>query len=1816
MSLHSTSALLGLPTASRPDARRLKLRRNLLSFVTQSWLEPIYRTGYSRPLQQEDLPDLPDGDKAVARAHTLDGFWRRFREHKQRPEKTGPPNLGLALCGTFIWLFSIVQVVLNAVTVVLTIQLPLMIPQNTYGTAALLFAMQALKTICSFASQSIEINLNIKVRATIVGAVFGKILRLSPKEQHRFPAGKINTIATTNAADIQRIPASIVRVVASVAQILLALVGIIRILKTITWVPVVLVVACIACDFTASPWVGKAFAGYYKTADARTKVLREFLYGVKIVKFSAAEEIMYDKIQQARSEQVGHAKRLAQLFYFIFVVMGVQRRLVGGISIAIYASVTGKLDASEVFTALGLFNALIGPADTLGAAFGSIFPAIVSYKRIVELLLAEEATQDQKSAMMSEVDSPYGAALKMSAASFTWEEVKKDDVKSKPKNKSRVLKKKSNQTAAANADADKDDDAESHKPAPFALQGITLDIPRGSLVAVVGSVGSGKSSLLSALIGGMRKTAGDSALFGSVAYCSQEPWILTGTIEENIVFGDDSVRARIPDAVAAACLDRDLEILPNGLGTQIGEKGINLSGGQKSRVALARAIARDADIYLLDDPIAALDAHVGKKVFDDAICGVLRGKTVILVTHQLHLLPKIDMVVVLDEGRVVETGAFRELMAREDGALAEIMKDYHFDDHDPEAVKEAGDDDKGEEDKPEDIAKAIKAFEEEKAVAEDRRTGAVGAATIMAFFRAGGRLFLGALIVTQLFSIIAGIWSRIFLEIWVGDKLGLPQGEYLRLYIGFNFIDFTSIAAVLASAFAGAFMAGVVMHNKALDGLFKAPLSFFDGQPIGRILNRMTGDVQALDFDMVGFLITLTEDITGFVGSIVIVSYTSPYILIQFAFILILLVFLLRFYQRSFREIKRLSSIMRSPLAAHISETINGVPTILAYGTSTACIAQQQDKMDLTNASVLFMTSSQYRLGFRLEIISSTVTFLVVVLAAAGAMTPASIGLALASTLQLSDSLNEMMRMLSNLEGAFNAVERLDYYAKELPAEAARELPTDPKDGAWPTAGAVAIRGLEIRYPSRPDHAVIQDLSLDIRPGEKVGVVGRTGSGKSTLMTALFRIMEASKGSIAIDGIDIASLGLKTLRSRLQIIPQDPVLFKGTVRSNLDFGVSYTDDELWAALGLVGLKDFVGSLDGKLDAAVEENGANLSMGQRQLMCLCKAILAKPKVLIMDEATASVDAEADKRIQESIETQFAATTVLSIAHRLNTIAAFDRVLVLDGGRIAEFDAPHVLLGRAGSVFGEMVDATGAANAAVIRQIAADHFAKTRRCDRRLISYLQLIKTLVFSVTVCCMLGCRLFARTGTTHSGPSGSDNKKDGVQLDPSDGDVEHAAGGLQPEPSRGQVRESAMQDFERLTTAIDRNHALTSLKMFLKLEASSPDALVELSHRDFAKLAGFVVFSNDLPTEYTPQKRVETAEHIWAISKLNKIPTSSVMWRAVAEGHARTGNVAAVEKLLATMRDQRLDDEAPHLLAAQSRAYLLAGDKEKGMAVWHTLSKKDDSTFPLEYLVRTHVMCGDTHAAELALHAMRAQFGSELLGASALREACRLFLDKQDHERFVHFFSQLRAAGGVPDGDMWVPALRHFVGTGRYAETIETSAAMKARKMNPSRIQIECEVLALVGLDRTEALPALIAEYARLSPLGLSKKLGDIVARLLGPLRTKEAFDKALASSIYMPPLDTKELFNGLLSGYVAMNDAESVKIVLRECLDRGGRMTAPIQTLVYNCIERSLGKNAALGMVEQMLAAKHGLCEKLERKKQNSVLEAAFSPLPIISK
>nr|KAJ3421142.1 Canalicular multispecific organic anion transporter 2 [Polyrhizophydium stewartii] len=704
----------------------------------------------------------------------------------------------------------IASVLLKLVHLALTLALPLAIPQvvqllaptpngpsllvsNGYAAAAMLLAMQLGLALADVSGKSVALAIEVRLRAILANAIFAKTLVLSPAARQSFSAGRVSNLMSSDITSILNLVKSMNDIWAVPVRVALSAYLIYVFLGNAMWVAVGAIVVLSIVQSAIGPRLGASVGKYVSAMDSRINTLREFLLGVRVVKLQALEESFVAKTTPIRETQMAALRSFISVLIALFTAIDVQIALVPPMTLAAHAAFGNTLQPGNVFAALSIFDGLLMPLQFLPQIISIMSETLVSYKRITEFLLADEIKPDEITQLLSASKSPDGTALKISAASFTWEEVKKDDDKPKPKSKRRIFKKKkSKDNVVANADADKKDgDAESDKPAPFALQDITLDIPRGSLVAVVGSVGSGKSSLLSALIGGMRKTAGDSALFGSVAYCAQEPWILTGTIEENIVFGNDAVRDRIPAAIAAACLDRDLEILPNGLGTQIGEKGINLSGGQKARVALARAIARDADIYLLDDPIAALDAHVGKKVFDDAICGVLRGKTVILVTHQLHLLPKVDTVVVLDEGRVVETGSFRELMAREDGALAEIMKDYHFDDAEAEAGKDAGDDADADGDKPEDIVKAVKAFEEEKAVEEDRRVGRVSLATYKAYFRAAGRWLLPTLAAVWLALLLGRLTPRVMLSIWTSglNQFGLSTHQFMPLYVGLGAIE-------------------------------------------------------------------------------------------------------------------------------------------------------------------------------------------------------------------------------------------------------------------------------------------------------------------------------------------------------------------------------------------------------------------------------------------------------------------------------------------------------------------------------------------------------------------------------------------------------------------------------------------------------------------------------------------------------------------------------------------------------------------------------------------------------------------------------------------------------------------------------------------------------------------------------------------------------------------------------------------------------------------------------------------------------------------
>ncbi|KAG0299227.1 hypothetical protein BGZ98_010242 [Dissophora globulifera] len=860
----------------------------------------------------------------------------------------------------------------------------------------------------------------------------------------------------------------------------------------------------------------------------------------------------------------------------------------------------------------------------------------------------------------------------------------------------------------------------------FTLKNIDIKIPRGQLVAIVGAVGSGKSSLLNALVGEMKKTSGVMEYGGSIGYCPQSAWIQNATVKDNILFGLPLDEQRYKSVIKDCALERDIQILPDGDQTEIGERGINLSGGQKQRVNIARAVYFDADVVLLDDPLSAVDAHVGKYLFKNCIMGALHGKTRVLVTHQLHVLPQVDYVICMKDGEIVERGTFHELMQNE-GEFSSLMKahggieetegesgELDDDEHSVDSAITAGaekalertmsrksevTDQKKKDAAPGDKPKALMSQEE-------RSTGSVDGRIYKDYVKAAGGtylipLLLFLLIITQ----VAKVGNDLWLSWWSSDNFKQTQKFYMILYAVwgiaqgiFQFINgfYFSLAGARAAK---------VLHQKALQNIFRAPSSFFDTTPLGRIINRFSKDVDACDNLLSESYRMFTGTASIVLSTFILITVIFPYFLIPLVPMLIFYYYAAIYYRSSSRELKRIDSILRSSLYAHFGETLSGLATIRAYRVQDRFTERNEYFIDLENRPYFMSYSIQRWLGVRLETIANTLVLCTSLLGVCGRFTiaPATIGLVLSYSMSVTGTFNWCVRQYAEVENNMNAVERLHHYAEELEVEAPAIIADNRPAESWPSSGAISLRHLEMRYrPELP--SVLHDLSLDIKGGEKIGVVGRTGAGKSSIMMALFRLVEPTRGVMEIDGVDISKIGLFDLRTRLAIIPQDPVLFSGSIRSNLDPFGKRTDQELWEVLERSDLKQYVTSSEGGLDSQVSEFGENLSVGQRQLLCLARAMLTHARVIIMDEATASVDVATDVMLQKAIRVDFAQSTVLTIAHRLNTVIDYSRVLVLDHGEIKEFDTPANLLRRPDSVFASMVDETGPANAALLRSLA--------------------------------------------------------------------------------------------------------------------------------------------------------------------------------------------------------------------------------------------------------------------------------------------------------------------------------------------------------------------------------------------------------------------------------------------------------------------------------------------------------------------------------
>ncbi|KAF8258908.1 ABC transporter [Lactarius quietus] len=993
--------------------------------------------------------------------------------------------------------------------------------------------------------------------------------------------------------------------------------------------------------------------------DKRAKLLQELLGGIKLIKFFVWEAPFLKRLAGYRKNEMGYVRKLLMVRAGAMAIAISTPVMASVVAFIVYTGSGHQLTPAIVFSSLTWFQLLRLPLMMLPMSLGTITDAKNAIGRLQECFTAELTSETIVK------DPELKHAVGIDNASFTWDAPPPDLNGKEDKGK-----RKSRSDPSPGPVPLSEPEEVKEEEVQFDLKNINLRVPRRQLVAIVGAVGSGKTSLLQGLIGEMRMTEGSVRVGGSIAYCSQSAWIQNATIRENICFGRPFEAERYWKAVHDSCLEPDLDVLPNGDMTEVGERGISLSGGQKQRVNICRAIYSQSDIMIFDDPLSALDAHVGESVFNNVLLDSCSDATRILVTHALHFLPKVDHIYFMVDGRITEHGTFDEMMANS-GDFARTFDEFVTKDR-TESKERAIDVEDGDADENTKKRRAAQRGAQ-LMQAEERNTGAVNSQVYKQYLQSGnGMVLMPIMFVTMVLMQVGFVLSSYWLVWWEERKWHQSQGFYMGIYA------MLGVGQAIASFLNAITLAAIV---------YSASMRLHD--PVGRIMNRFSKDIDTTDNILADSLRTLIGTFSTIVGAVVLISILIPWFLIAVVFVFILYGMASAFYRSSARELKRLDAILRSSLYSHFSETLSGISTIRAYGEEDRFYNESRDRVNIENRAYWLTVTNQRWLGIRIDFLGMILTMAVALLTVGTrfSISPAQTGVALSYILSVQQSFGFMVRQIAEVENDMNSVERIIYYARDLEQEPQHEIPEQKPAAPWPSNGKLEIKEA--------------GLSMSVEGGEKIGIVGRTGAGKSSIMVALFRIVELVSGSISIDGVDISKLGLNDVRNAISIIPQDSTLFAGSLRSNLDPFGEHDDARLWDALRRSYLVEDTKpisaaepELDGEevrpgtgdttpnaprftLDGSIEEEGSNLSIGQRSLVSLARALVKDSKILILDEATASVDYETDRKIQETIANEFHDRTILCIAHRLRTIISYDRICVLDNGKIAEFGVPEDL-----------------------------------------------------------------------------------------------------------------------------------------------------------------------------------------------------------------------------------------------------------------------------------------------------------------------------------------------------------------------------------------------------------------------------------------------------------------------------------------------------------------------------------------------------------
>ena len=1450
-----SSALLIIALVSRKGNRSVVLEyegdiepskepiASVLSLATFSWVDAIVYRGYKKPLELSDVWNVTLKDKAetvlshfrqVKKTHSL--AVRLLLHFKKKVLIQGA---WCAISSVFMFLPTML---LKAILQYLED------PQETPITAAwlyviLLFVTGVIQAIGDGQALWIGRRVCIQLRAIIVGEIYSKTLRrkaaasaeTEPEKQpdpvkktlskkiatfwhdlrlklrdqpvEERPAEKSHDAQATNGTiiNLMSIDSFKVAEICAYLHFLWAAVPVelamaVGLLYNVLGFSSLAGIGLMVLVLPLNLWIAKSFQRAQKrimgATDKRIHATNEVLTNIRIIKYFAWEQRFEANVSEKRQVELQALWKKYILWSSAATIWSGVPILITFVSFLIYTTVEQRpLVPSVAFPALSMFSLLRIPLDQLADMVAHVQESKVSVDR-VEDYLNEEETGKYQQMRMSRVDHLEAPRIGLEQATLTWGSTESTE----------------------GADA-------------FRLIDVNVSFEIGKLNVIAGPTGSGKTSLLMALLGEMKLLDGlvfipggsvrqdlrpdsQTGLTESVAYCAQQAWLINATIKDNILFASSYDAKRYKAVLHVCALERDLEILDAGDQTLVGEKGITMSGGQKQRISLARAIYSNSKHLLLDDCLSAVDSHTAKHIFYEALTGSLMAdRTCILVSHNVALtVPDAHFVVVLDNGRIVAKGSpaqiaessvlgdellssrppSRGASAAPSRVQSTLDLTKHVDgDTKPNGNAEPHGDLVPESEADNPNSTANKNFVDTRT--ETKATGSVKTRTIIMYLQAMGPWWFwviagSAFVATQIGSVATNVWIREWANAYhvssssrtyphtvrllssysMTDILGSQRpamvepsttsdtlstmspynvdvGYYLGVYvlIGVVFVIICLIRELIL--FWGSLSASHRIHDRLLRSIMRAKFRFFDSTPLGQMTNRFSKDVQSIDQEVAPVAIGLIHSAAGVVTIVVLISAIVPGFLIPGFFIGLIYVATGLFYIRSSRDLKRIEAVNRSPLFQHFGETLTGVVTIRAYGDESRFMQDSHLKVNTHNRPFIFLWATNRWLAFRMDVAGALVSFFAgVFVITSSTIDAGAAGLALSYAITFTQNVLWLVRLYAANEQNMNAVERIQEYI-DVDQEAAARVPDNEPQADWPSHGSIHFIGYSTRYRSDLD-TVLRSLTFKIEGGEKVGVVGRTGAGKSSMALALFRGLEAEEGKILIDDVDIGLIGLQNLREAITIVPQDPTLFSGTLRSNLDPFELFTDEEIFTALRRVQLvsdteeqsgistpqassnaSTLVGhvkttsstsspvSANGKLTSesivtpadhkskenkniflnlstAIAESGSNLSQGQRQLLCLARAMLKSPKVLVMDEATASIDYATDTRIQSTLR-ELKGHTLITIAHRLQTIIDYDKILVLDKGEVTEYGDPWQLIQKEDGMFRSMCEQSG-------------------------------------------------------------------------------------------------------------------------------------------------------------------------------------------------------------------------------------------------------------------------------------------------------------------------------------------------------------------------------------------------------------------------------------------------------------------------------------------------------------------------------------------